>query len=632
MKFRENLQKYTFSSWTGIVISTIFVIFIYFFMEWIFLVTKPSFMSSLNLLGQLSIFFQTASFVSVIYTALMIIYVLVGSKLPGLIKKAIVFAGLFIPGFLTACLILLLVDNFTYTVFQFGIVTSTGWVRALYGLLFLVLMVISVKELTLFASKMEYFLYKFEKKKIITFIFVFLAILVLVGIFPLVNNQYSTNLPVISTSIEKSPHIFLITVDGVNAENMSLYGYERETTPFLEQLAKESLVAENAFTNAANTSGSIISILTGKHPIDTRVLFPPDILKSEDAYQHLPAILKFNGYATNQLSVRHYVDAYQLNVINGFDEVNGRSNQSQLMMKANHFLPDDIGFFLYEVVKRAVDRVKHIYYLGKMNNPIIEVSDPNTYKDISKLETAIKFLDESTKPVFIHIHWMGTHGAKFYPKQQVFSADQDPKLQNDWELDFYDDSILEFDQSMKFFYGELEIRGLINDSIIIIASDHGQNKTTNKRLPLIIRFPGGEFQKRLTDNIQNLDIAPTIIDYLGLTKPIWMVGSSLLGDLPINRYIYAVGVTKMERGETDWVITESSVQPPFYQFGNVSTINCDTWYKLDLRSLTWNEQKISGYVGDCPDQMKDKGQVLEEIIHFFDIYNFDTTSIISLLE
>jgi len=601
-------------------------------MEWIFLVTKPSFMSSLNRIDQFGIFFKTASLASIFYLLFVSLFLLMEQNIISFMKRIIIFGGVFLPGLLMASLLLLLIDNFTYTILQFGIITSTGLTRGVYGVFYIFLVFISINEVSKLMDLFDKGQKNFNRKRKNFFIIMLLIILFIFGATPIINNLLTKNSLVSNLPLDKSPHIFLITADGINAENMSLYGYERESTPFIDQLAEESLVAENAFTNSANTAGSIISILTGKHPIETKVLYPPDILKSEDAYQHLPAILKLNGYATNQLSVGHYVDAYQLNMINGFDEVNGRSDQNNVLVKVNQLLPDGIGFFLYEVSNRIVDRIRHIFYLKQMKNPIVEVTNPNNYKDITKLDSALKFLDESTKPVFTHIHWMGTHGAKFNPSKQVFSAGQDPAQQERWELDFYDDSILDFDQSMKIFYGELDARGLLNESIIIIASDHGQNYVTNERLPLIIWFPNGENQKRITTNSQNLDIAPTIIDYLGLIKPTWMVGSSLLEKLPDNRYIFAVGVTKAESKDEGWVLTESAMRPPFYQFGYVTIISCDTWYKMDLETFSWNEQKISGYVGSCTDQLATKNQILEKIIQFFDTYNYDTSSIKNLLE
>lgn len=83
---------------------------------------------------------------------------------------------------------------------------------------------------------------------------------------------------------------------------------------------------------------------------------------------------------------------------------------------------------------------------------------------------------------------MGTHGPRYYPKEQVFSFGINLDTQENYDIDLYDDSILEFDSALSFFYNELEKRELINQSIIIIASDHSKS-WTKTRLPLIFHFP-----------------------------------------------------------------------------------------------------------------------------------------------
>jgi len=106
MNIKDKIEKYYSLNWSSIIVVTIIVIYVYFFMEWIFLVTKPSFMSSLNRLDQFGIFFQSASFISVIYLVFIGILILIGLKLHTNFKRAMILMGIFIPSFLTACLIL----------------------------------------------------------------------------------------------------------------------------------------------------------------------------------------------------------------------------------------------------------------------------------------------------------------------------------------------------------------------------------------------------------------------------------------------------------------------------------------------------------------------------------------------
>ena len=103
-------------------------------------------------------------------------------------------------------------------------------------------------------------------------------------------------------------NVILFGTDGLNAADMSVYGYDRDTTPFITNLAQSSLLSQNNFSNAGSSQGSDTATLTGKLPLTTRVLFAPDILQGTDEYQHLPGILKSAGYRTVFLGEKYYDD------------------------------------------------------------------------------------------------------------------------------------------------------------------------------------------------------------------------------------------------------------------------------------------------------------------------------------
>ena len=56
-------------------------------------------------------------------------------------------------------------------------------------------------------------------------------------------------------------NIVLITIDSLRADHLSCYGYNRETTPHIDNFAQESIVFTNAFANGHNTSTSFPAIL-----------------------------------------------------------------------------------------------------------------------------------------------------------------------------------------------------------------------------------------------------------------------------------------------------------------------------------------------------------------------------------
>ena len=67
-------------------------------------------------------------------------------------------------------------------------------------------------------------------------------------------------------------NVVILSSDGIDADRTSVYGYERQTTPFLDEKRSEFRVFENAFANNGNTTGSITSLLNGMSPLSTQVV------------------------------------------------------------------------------------------------------------------------------------------------------------------------------------------------------------------------------------------------------------------------------------------------------------------------------------------------------------------------
>ncbi|MGV8049465.1 MAG: sulfatase-like hydrolase/transferase [Anaerolineaceae bacterium] len=593
-------------------------IFVYVLMEWLFIVTKPSFLSLVPFSGKLGVLFGTSSLLSTVFLCLLLIGVILIKILPGSAGRYLKLALVLIPAVILASSALLLIDNFTYTLFSFGIVTSQGYQRILYGLLYLVMIIVFWVELLKFILAKDRSITKYFTRHKVTGV-VLICGIVLTSMFLLSNGLGKLPESELSASGENDsrlPNILLVTVDSLNAEHMSLYGYERDTTPFLSTLSKESLLALNSFSNVQGTSGSITSILTGKYPTDTRVIAASDILRGEDSYQHLPGILESYGYYTVQLGFSQYADAYDLNFINAFDEANGTSMvKSGIISWSRQVLPSNYAYFTHEIGNRLLDRIRHIYFIKDMENPYTQVTKSmELINDQEKLDRIISLLDSTDQPLFIHLHWMGTHGPKFFPEEQVFSTGKVLETQEKYDLDLYDDSILEFDESMAKLYAALTERNLEDNTLIVFTADHSL-RWTKSRLPLMIKFPSSEYTGTIVENTQNLDIAPTILDYLDIPIPEWMAGQSLLSEIEIDRPIFlsVVGQTKTE--------------DDFFQFGKVAVIVCDDWYEVNLKQLEMTSGSVKNYQGNCPDIEFGGEEALRLLISHLQQAGFDTTSL-----
>lgn len=612
-----------------------FTAFIYSLMEWLFFISKPSFLSSSSFFQKFLTLLNGTSILSI----LAILILIPGSILFFIIRnnqiRTIIRFLLCLPSaVIMACTLFLLVDNVTYTLFKFGVVSTEKSGRAFYLAGFLVLILLLTIPVFQLTHSIERSRRKMTFRQKTNFPMI-LGIFILVFAFaPMIfNPSPKLGISGVENEPETKPNILLITGDGLNATNTSVYGSKEDTTPFLRDLVPYSLVARNAYSNAQGTVGSTTSMLTGKYPADIRMLASTDILKNENAYQHLPGILKAQGYTTVQLSYSYYADAYRVNFQSGFDEANGETPiNNRLLLSLAPRLPTNQYYFLRETYSRLSDRLGHLFYIQKMTNPFIQVTEsPEKFNDLEKLEYLIRLLDESEQPIFVHLHWMGTHGPKYYPEEQVFSAGKDPDKQEKYEKEFYLDSILEFDRAISRIYSALEEHSIQDSTILVVSSDHTQ-RWSIARIPFLIRFPNGEHAGKVNGNVQNLDIAPTLLDYLGLTKPEWMSGQSLLEPIAPDRPIFIAAIPESKRNpKTNKVVYPPQV-PPFYQFGKETVIVCDRYYTVNFFKMQVTGNKIPAYDGTCPDIEFNEEEALRLVIEHLQQYGFSTDTLKTILD
>jgi hypothetical protein len=610
----DHTQKWLL--WWRLFLLIEFAVFFYILMEWLFFVTKPSFMDSMSIGERLETLLLANLYLLPFW--LVPLLILFGVSLVQWLSKLwfyFLYVGELIPASILAATSLILIDNFTYTLFRVGVVSTNGVSRILYGLLFLVIISFWYRWVYRRLRPVQ----KLPQKNPALLAQTIAGIgLVLISVSLATPKLAITGAEIVAgpSEISKRPNILLIGSDGLNANHTSVYGYERDTTPNLRRLAIESLIAENAFTNGANSSGSVISMLTGKPPTETRVVFPPDILKGVDAYQHLPGILRRNGYRSFEIGTWQYMDSYTLNLIDGFDIVNDRA----LDQTGFHALTQFSGiqetvYFLTALTERLSDRLLHLFLIKEMANPYREVTTNHfSVSDEERIKKMLNYLEQSDQPTFIHVHLMGTHGGEFFPEQRVFSSGLTQDIP--WMTDFYDDAILEFDRYVGTVLEELTKLGQLEDTILIIYSDHGLKNSTDQAVPLLIRFPNSDFSGRIQNNVQNMDFAPTILDYLHLPIPDWMEGQSLIHtELDRTRPIFSTGATHVSLDKDgQWSLNQDRVSPPFYQFEYIQTIICQNWYRLSLETFVWSEGVVSGHSAPCPAEIIPDRESVNEVM------------------
>ena len=569
----------------------------YVFLEWMFFATKPSILSYYTTTENLSIFFLLPLFIFLSLLPAAIILILSDLFLLKRLRFRIVST---IPAFIYASIAFLLLDNFTNTMFGIYSGSFKGAGRFCY--------------LAGYIALFSYFYWKsgteenngedaqkLSSSSLAVLVCFTIALVCAAGLRDVDKlGDYKGGI----SSNSELPNILILSSDGINDRNTSAFGYERNTTPFIKALRDKTLVSTNHFSNSAFTGASVISLLTGKLPATTHVIYQPDGLRGVDAYEHLPGILKKLGYMNADISIRYYADTLDMNLLDGFDEANGRGRNINHLFQVYEPVFSAFsaqGVFLRQILDRLYGRLLHILGVQDLEDAYELVTravdlGETVSIDNERIAQLYDFIDRAVQPFFLHVHLLGTHGPRFMPKQPRYSAGQ---TQNrDHMRDFYDDAIRDFDQYVEDTYAFLEEKDLLDNTLVIITSDHSRNPNVGLPIPLLLDFPGDERIGIIRENTQRIDLAPTILDFIGADIPEWMEGRSLFRLNNEKRLLFAYGPSSLEY-QDDVGFSVSEPRPPFFTLNNFYAINCDRIYQVTFNEEAFKSREIPDLESAC---------------------------------
>ena len=253
-----------------------------------------------------------------------------------------------------------------------------------------------------------------------------------------------------------------------------------------------------------------------------------------------------------------------------------------------------------------------------MNNPLAGVTSPKSrMSDEEKVDQIIQLMDESDRPLFIFAHLMDTHGPEFSSPYQVYASGpiEDPKK---WSDNHYKDALLSYDAHVKEIYDYLVKSGKLDNTVLVVYTDHGYRYTVNQRVPLLIHFPNNALAGRRENNVQVIALPVTLLDYLNIAKPSWMVGTSMRGDEPPpDREIFSITSGSPKK-----------VLPPFYQIKSVTLTICHRWFTLNVQENTWSSGFSSRHTARCDnDIFPTDNEARQRILGYLDMHGYDISSL-----
>jgi hypothetical protein len=585
----------------GGLIITVLAVYTYVLFEWLFLVTQRGFMVSFDGMTRATALAVTPLALLLPSLAFLAVLILIQQIWPadgrpaGLGAVTVVLPAAAI---LTA-LVILLIDNFTYTVFRIGIVTAGPYARFLY--IPLLAGVFAAMARTLNRTRQRW-----TRDGIPVWLMVLPLVLVAgsagAGVARLAARVEALDVRQAATPA-RPWNVLLVTIDGVEARRMSAYGYERPTTPFIDRFRQRALVFENAFSNAGRTTGSITSILSSKPPSLTKVIFPPHILTRRDAFEHLPGELRRAGYETYQFSVRYYADGPDLNMRESFDHANGRDVFPDRSKRIGRVFPGEL-YFAERLWERISERMLYVAGVRPMVNHFKLIQLPTSIygdqSDRERVDAAASAARHASRPFFIHVHLMGTHCCGFTIRRRVYSKGSNPE-----RADLLDDALIQADGEVERLISRLEEQGRLRDTMVIITSDHSANWGTQERVPLLIYLPDDRSPEVETANVQLIDLGPTILDAVGLTVPPWMHGRSLLREAQAPAYIESIGEVEKEVVDADWerISRLRDPSPPRYGLSTIGAVVCDKWLEVNLNTGRMRTGTVDGHTAPCPAEL-----------------------------
>jgi arylsulfatase A-like enzyme len=331
--------------------------------------------------------------------------------------------------------------------------------------------------------------------------------------------------------------VLWIVIDTLRADHMSLYGYERETDPYLASLAAHSVVFDNAYATSSWTLTSHASLFTGRWPYEHKADGGRHL---DDTYPTIAEALAARGYRTGAFS-------------GNFETVTSRWG----FARGFHHFEDYYQTLPQLTVSSFYGRFLEYYVLHKVFGMQFSI-DRRWAPSVNR--SALDWIAQDTdKPFFVFINYYDVHAPYISPERARFSQYENPGglVNTDWttadiynpktpeqiqgEIDAYDGGIYYTDQQIKQLMEEMQQRGWLDNTIVVITSDHGElfgehglwehhNSLYRPviHVPLILWYPPAVPQNlRIETPVSNAALPATMLDLLGEAAQDLFPGPSL---------------------------------------------------------------------------------------------------------
>jgi len=342
-------------------------------------------------------------------------------------------------------------------------------------------------------------------------------------------------------------NVLLMTLDTTRVDHLGCYGYSANVSPRIDGLAARGVVFDNAYTTAAVTPVSHASILTGQYPYThgLRVLHGLSDNVLPDSVVTLAEVLGNAGYQTAAF-ISAFPAGSRFGLQQGFDT------------------------FDESFLEQPVDQI--VGPSGMVN------TGKNQRRADATTDVALKWLAGVSGNFFVWVHYFDPHDTQIIPPREFLAQFPAPRGTEAEQLRYvYDIEIEYMDQQIGRVFDALELTGRLSDTVVVVVSDHGQGLGDHDwwthgilyqeqiKAPFIISAPGMPPGRRVKNLVRTIDIAPTILELVGLGSelPPHTDGASLVpmlrGEPADHSYVaYADSVNMLTYGSEAGTVDEKN--------------------------------------------------------------------------
>jgi arylsulfatase A-like enzyme len=308
------------------------------------------------------------------------------------------------------------------------------------------------------------------------------------------------------------PHVVLITIDTLRPDALSCYEPARNNTPNIDRLCRDGLVFTNAFSPAPWTLPALASILTGTSPLvhgaSRRAKVPRELPTLAQRLRQL-------GYRTHAIVANPAV-IFSPELLRGFERW---TYASETLVRPS-------------LGQRVLDRLW----------PPDGTTDAISNGAVSWLQ------DNGGRPFFLWLHYFDPHlpyapPARYFPKMDIPSSvgrrfSNVRAIRSGYFVPsrtervairaLYDAEVRYVDEGVGRVLDELERRGLYEEALVVLSSDHGEEFWDHQgfehghslynellRVPLVIKLPGTKLRRSISKPVSTVALMSTVLEACG---------------------------------------------------------------------------------------------------------------------